>query len=455
MKKLIDDTDYSTKRGAAWNQARGRKLGREVVESLEDAGVVENPGKSVSLGQRLEPRKSGLSVSEGHFLPGFSTTPALPPRKEQPMILQSYLRTGGTLAALAETYAIKSVRHQTYPNLVLFKYSQIASDMSLPIVQESRGVVLDENDDWRIVSRAYEKFFNYGEPNAAEIDWATAVVQEKVDGSLCTVHEYAGEWHVATTGSPDASGPVNSSDTTFAALFWQTLGLYLGEDWDTPPWESPDWCYLFELTTPQNRVVVNHQAASLTLLGVRDRLSGQWVKTSGAVMAQVVPVVREFPLQSFADIHATFDTMDPLQQEGYVVVDASGNRVKVKHPGYVALHHMKDGMTQKSILEVIQRGEVPEVTVHFPELAEAFNQVKSRYDALALAIDTAYFPIKDIETQKDFAAQALAFPYSAALFDLRKGKAADGKDFLAKAMLPSLMRLLDLKEEPREDISAE
>ena len=371
------------------------------------------------------------------------------------MILQEFLRTGGTLAELAETYAIKSVRHKTYSNLVLFKYSQIASDMSLPLVQECRGVILDEEDNWRVVSRAYDKFFNYGEPNAAEIDWATAVVQEKVDGTLCTVYEYAGQRHVATTGTPDAGGPVNSSEMTFAELFWQTLGLYEGEDWDTPPWESADWCCLFELTTPHNRVVVNHLTASLTLLGVRDRATGRWVFTSDTVMARVVPPVREFPLQSFTDILATFDGMDPLQQEGYVVVDAHGHRVKVKHPGYVALHHMKDGMTQKSILEVIQRGEVPEVTVHFPELAEAFNRVKAQYDALAVAIDAAYAPIKNIGTQKDFAAEALAFPYSAALFDLRKSKATDGKDFLAKATLPSLLRLLDIKEEPEEGGNAE
>ena len=364
------------------------------------------------------------------------------------LAVQQFLRSGGTLDALAEQYAVKAVRHQAYPNLVLLKYSQIASDMSLPLVQECRGIILDEADDWRIVSQGYRKFFNYGEPNAAEIDWATARVQEKVDGSLCTVFEYAGTWHVATTGSPDASGPVgDNSEMTFAELFWQTLGLYLGEDWDTPPWESTDWCYLFELTTPQNRVVVNHLTAGLTLLGVRDRASGSWVETSDAVMARVVPPVREYPLQSFADIQATFGTMDPLTQEGYVVVDAAGKRVKVKHPGYVAIHHMKDGMTPKSMLEVIQRNEVPEVTVHFPKLADAFNAIKADYDALASAIDTAYAPIEGIEAQKDFAAQALAFPYSAALFDLRKNKAENGRDFLAKAMLPSLMRLMNVKED--------
>jgi hypothetical protein len=54
--------------------------------------------------------------------------------------------------------------------------------MHEPIVRESRGVILDEADDWRVVARAFDKFFNYGESGADEIDWGTARVQEKVDG---------------------------------------------------------------------------------------------------------------------------------------------------------------------------------------------------------------------------------------------------------------------------------
>lgn len=46
------------------------------------------------------------------------------------------------MEALAETYAVKVVRHKTYPNLILFKYNQIASDMNLPIVQECRGAII-------------------------------------------------------------------------------------------------------------------------------------------------------------------------------------------------------------------------------------------------------------------------------------------------------------------------
>ena len=46
------------------------------------------------------------------------------------------------MEALAETYAVKAMRHKTQPNLILFKHNQIASDMSLPIVQECRGAII-------------------------------------------------------------------------------------------------------------------------------------------------------------------------------------------------------------------------------------------------------------------------------------------------------------------------
>ena len=137
--------------------------------------------------------------------------------------VQSYLRNGGTLDGLATELGIKAKRHQTHSNLVLLKYNQIESPMSSPIVQECRGIILDEADDWNVVARAFDKFFNYGEGHAAEINWQTARVQEKVDGSLCLVFFYKREWHVATTGTPDASGDVNASGKSFADYFWDTL----------------------------------------------------------------------------------------------------------------------------------------------------------------------------------------------------------------------------------------
>ena len=43
--------------------------------------------------------------------------------------------------------------------------------------------------------------------------------------------------------------------------------------------------------------------------------------------------VRSFPLRSIAEVLATFPSINPVEQEGYVVVASEFARVKVKHPG--------------------------------------------------------------------------------------------------------------------------
>ena len=68
--------------------------------------------------------------------------------------------------------------------LVLFKYNQLSSDFSLPIVRECRGIIFYKREDglYDCVCRAFDKFMNYGQDGADEIDWNSAVVEEKVDG---------------------------------------------------------------------------------------------------------------------------------------------------------------------------------------------------------------------------------------------------------------------------------
>ncbi len=105
-------------------------------------------------------------------------------------------------------YAIKVVAHRQYPHLISLKYSQIDSPMGEKIVQQCRGIVLDRSQDWAIVSYPYDKFFNYGEGHRATVNWSTARVYEKLDGSLMTLYFYEGAWHVQSSGTPDAGGEV-------------------------------------------------------------------------------------------------------------------------------------------------------------------------------------------------------------------------------------------------------
>ncbi len=67
--------------------------------------------------------------------------------------------------------------------LVMFKYDQLRSDLSIPLVQECRGLVLDAHT-FEVVSYPFNKFFNYGEPLASDVDWASAYVTQKLDGCV-------------------------------------------------------------------------------------------------------------------------------------------------------------------------------------------------------------------------------------------------------------------------------
>lgn len=360
--------------------------------------------------------------------------------------VQQFLRNGGTLTALTEKYAINVKRHPLFPWVVLLKYNQIESPFSEPVVQDCRGIILDESDNWRVVCWSFRKFFNHGDPLAADIDWSTARVEEKADGSLMQLYHYADEWHVASSGLPDAGGNVISAQMemkkTFADLFWETwynLG-YSITVLDT------SFTYAFELMTPFNRVVVPHRESKLVLLGIRNRNTGEEFDPGGVVNPGF-PTVRTYPLQSWDDCVEAARHVDPSEQEGYVVVDAQWNRVKMKAPAYVALAHMRDSAASpKKVLEVIRMGESTEFLAYFPEWKPTFDSIKERYDSLVAQAESSYERLKHIPIQKDFALEAQKSRYPAVLFQLRNGRASSARDFFSKVHIKHLMEALSVED---------
>lgn len=371
--------------------------------------------------------------------------------------VQEYLRAGNTVESLETTLGINAKRHGRHPQLILFKYDQIESPMSNPIVQECRGLILDESDNWNIVNWSMSKFFNFGEGLADEIDWsAHPVVQEKVDGSLMQLYSYKGEWFVATSGTPDGKTEINGTGINFEDLFWKTLFEVQKSDWLGDSQETLDerkkYNFWFELTSPFNRVVVDHKTASLTLLGARRVDTREEVHPSTvAHLFPGLPVVKEFALQSLEDIVNTFNVMNPLEQEGYVIfwrkADGTLGRVKVKHPGYVVLHHARDSFAAsiKNIVEVVRKNESAEYLAAFPDLYARFQEVQLKYHLVIIDLQEAMIKYNHLPVQKDFALAIKDVPGNAALFRLRAGKVKSIKEYLATMPLDSLMHLLGYK----------
>ena len=355
------------------------------------------------------------------------------------LMIQKFLRAGSSFTDLSDSFAIDAKRHPAYNNLVLFKYNQIESPFSEQIVRECRGIILDENADWAVRCMSFQKFFNLGEGHASTIDWNTARVMTKADGSLAQVYYYDNQWHVATTGTPDAGGQINGYDITFKKLFWDTFKFDLSS-------ADHNVCFFFELVSPLNRVVVRYPEPKLFLLGARNLATLQELTAQEAQAYIPCPIVQEFPLNSFDACIASFAKMDPLEQEGYVVVDAGFNRVKIKHPTYVLLHHAKDGlMSQKAIVEIARTGEIPEVLNAFPEYKPAFDEAVGRLNNLITELETEYLSIKDIPEQKAFALKAVKSKCSGALFSLRAKKIHSFRQYFAEMQIDGVMKLLEYK----------
>lgn len=358
--------------------------------------------------------------------------------------LQQWLRSAGTPETLKEEFGIKMKHHRYLTNLRLFKYSQIDSPMHEPIVQESRGIVLDADNDWEIVGRGFDKFFNHGEPNAHPIDWSSAQVQEKLDGSLIHVYFYRGVLQVATTGTPDGLNPVGAYDVNFRELFLESAGkagLVLNN-------LQPGLSYLFELMTPYNRVVVHHDNWKVKFLAARRHSDGAYVYPT----ALRDYAVRTFPFVSIEEVVANANSLRGTEQEGYVVVDKHNNRVKVKGEDYVRLHYFVSSATPKALLEAVRSGEIDEAIHSFPDLKDELINTKNKLDDFVRKVEETFAEIKHLDAGKVYALKAREYSFSHFLFVLKSGKIGSLREYLTKIPIDGLKKHLSLvSDEKSED----
>ncbi len=311
--------------------------------------------------------------------------------------IQKYLHEHGLEKTVADFKLI--MRH--YGHKILLKYNQLESDFSKEEVRDCRGLIL-ENKTWNVMSMAFRKFFNAEEGHAARVNLATSKVLEKVDGTLIQVYwDWVIEkWCVGTTGTAEGEGDVNGGSRTFADLFWMAAELSAKEGLDYFKAKlAKGLCYVFELTTPYNIVVTPHSASSITLLTIRkmsDLEEFDYV-TMKAVGEQFlyVPVVKAFDLvvTDIGALKRTFDGM-PFSEEGYVIVDGSFNRVKVKNPAYVAAHHLKSSLAEYKIMAIVKTNEVDEFIASFPERKDEILKLKASYSSLKAKLESTWEILK-------------------------------------------------------------
>lgn len=267
--------------------------------------------------------------------------------------------------------------------LMLLKYDQERGpDFSIDIVRECRGLILDE-DTLEPVCVPFFKFGNLNESYCPEIDWSSCHVTEKIDGSLCKIVNLDGNLLVSTNGTIDAfksSIPkqFKCKHTSFGDLIFSAIDSVGRERLLKEI--KPGFTYMFELTSPFNKIVVKWDETRIRFLGMRNNETLEETSFEGHPLSEMFGCPKVFPLKTVDECVKAAKEMG-TSEEGFVVVDKDFNRIKIKSPTYVELHHLHNNgcLSFSRAVEIVRNNEVSEMVAYFPEFAEQLEEISDVY----------------------------------------------------------------------------
>ncbi len=199
-----------------------------------------------------------------------------------------------------------------------------------------RSVVVRQSDGF-VINRGQNKFFNVGQSSDLYPDpslFDDLVYSEKLDGSLLCVSKYKNIHIVRTRGSTDVD--VHESGPESKSLINEVVGLWSHDLISTHS-------FLFENTTPSNRIILKYEKPAITLLDIIKNQSGEYLnqKEVDEIALQLqLARPKVFKFDSIADVLENCKTLKDL--EGYVINYNNGqNKLKAKGLFYLKMHRAK------------------------------------------------------------------------------------------------------------------
>jgi len=262
-------------------------------------------------------------------------------------------------------------------DLAIFNYG-IDVDNFNPVVREARGIIIDTKE-LRVVCWPFSRFFNSYQPEAAEIDWNSCRVEDKIDGSIIKLYYYEGGWRWATNGCINAWEASVSSCPQFNFLDLIMMAVnYNDIDFD---YLNKNYTYMFELVSPFNQIVVKYPYTKLYHIGTRHNEIGEEIRWNIGVERP-----KTYEIYSLEDClkaaDSLNDTYNDVRLEGFVVVDNNWNRIKIKSPKYLMLHHTwnNGNINKEKMLEMIRTTDLPieEICNEFDRIAPHVMYYKYR-----------------------------------------------------------------------------
>lgn len=253
----------------------------------------------------------------------------------------------------------------------------------------TRGLVVHKSG--RIASCPFFRFFNYGEPTAAAIDFANADILEKLDGSLVGVFFPEGVdspfWHfrsLLSAHQKDREFAIkgfvfNEESPLLMEVYPYLKSIEFKED-------LKEYSLMFEFISRANAVVTKYDPDQygLYLIGARHlptlselteleldelartlgiRRPKRWDASS---YEEVIRMMEEFPKEKV--------------YEGFVIRDRiTGERNKIKNEDYLKRHRLLTKLNYKNLIPLYFDGERGEIEAYFPQSKEIFDKIETAY----------------------------------------------------------------------------
>lgn len=332
-----------------------------------------------------------------------------------------------------------NIEVKQYENFFILSYDMIATDWSAAEwLKECRGSIVTQNasGEWVFACRPFDKFFNWNEPYAAVIDWRTATVRQKIDGSLIKLWNWEGIWHMSTNGliAPEVDKDANRFYSAYRRLFPQEALTSM----------DPAYTYMFEYIGPDNRIVLYYDCSEFCYLGRRNNQTG--IEDTNL---NIMPWFRkpvEFDLNKYFGFKDFTNYVACLNgEEGYVVTDANFNRVKVKTDEYFELHHLRMNCeyTPRQFLKLYECSKLDDFISAFPEYSLKTSEYFDQLHQAAAAYEDAWEASIPSLDNKTYALSIAKCPHKAYLFARRCGKVTNFYDWFKTQSLEKREKIME------------
>lgn len=198
-----------------------------------------------------------------------------------------------------------------------------------------------------------------------------------------------------------------------------------------PP-EAQEHTFVFELTSPINRIVCKYDDFKLTLLAVRniktlkEDLPEKWISIGQDL--KEVPIPKTYSFNNINHLLEIVNEWHPQEHEGVVLKDKNFNRIKIKNIQYTIYNRMRDSLSTSysGCVEVILIGKDDDVIPMVPEfIADRIKRIKPLISEVLKITQNDFEKLNHIVDMKEYALEAQKCIWPAALFALKRNKTPD------------------------------